>query len=268
MARLAILLPVYKAETEQFLASLTSVVIAAPADTEIVIGLDGPCPEDIYRVIDLSRHARPTLEITTLELVHAGLARTLNTMIEHCDSQWIARQDADDYTLPTRFTQQIRALEEQPGYTFCGTQITRCGNGLRPNKRQRNYPTTFKQQLLYASCLNNPIAHPTLLLSRSKLGDIRYQDKTGVEDWQLYTDLWNHGHRSFNLKTSELLYRVHPKQITASTRSWREVEQLKQESLRAALRENKNGFGLKLLYKASKALHLSEALISNKRAYG
>ena len=267
MANIAILVPVYQADREQFSASMASVSIAAPVDSEIIIGLDGPCAEDIYMVIERCSRARSNLKITTLELVHSGLAKTLNTLIEHSDSRWIARQDADDYTFPTRFTHQMNALEEQQEYAFCGTQITRCSNNLRPNKRQRRYPTTFRNQLIYASCLNNPIAHPTLVMSRSKLGGLRYKDKSGVEDWQLYTDLWNKGHRSFNLRTSELLYRVHPNQITAAERSWSEIDRLKQESLKAAMRETKIGYKLKLLYSASKALHLSEALIGNKKAY-
>ena len=267
MANLAILLPIYEADSRHLRASIASLIIGAPEDSEVVIGLDGPCSDINIKVIEKAQELRPSLKLTILGLKRQGLANTLNQMIERSDSKWIARQDADDYSIPTRFTRQINALEQRPDYCFCGTQITRCDENLRPRDRQRHYPTRFISQWAYASCLNNPIAHPTLLINRQQLGDLRYQNIKGVEDWQLFADLWKRGLKSFNLQSVELFYRMHPKQITSDKRTWSEVKRLKRESLEAAMPKHPARLAIRILHNASNALHLSEALIARRKIF-
>lgn len=242
--------------------------IAALPDTEVLIGLDGPCTEAIAMLLDRAQQRNPSGQWRVLALPKRGLVCTLNTLLEASDSAYVARQDADDFSLPDRFQRQLEALDAQPDAAFCGTQITRCDANLRPLARQRSYPTSFFGQLAYASCLNNPVAHPSLMLRRSHLGDLRYSEVEGAEDWQLYVHLWQAGHRSFNLKRSGVLYRMHGQQITARQRSWTVLRRLKAKSLGAALQHHWAGGLLKPLHAVSQQLQLSERLLTWQRKPG
>lgn len=49
-----------------------------------------------------------------------GLTRTLNKAIRRSRGEFIARQDADDVSLPKRFEIQLDFLKKNPNYSFCG----------------------------------------------------------------------------------------------------------------------------------------------------
>ena len=42
-----------------------------------------------------------------------GLTKSLNILIDHSNGNFIARQDADDYSLPMRFEKQIKYLKKE-----------------------------------------------------------------------------------------------------------------------------------------------------------
>jgi glycosyltransferase involved in cell wall biosynthesis len=264
----SIILPIYRAEPAHLAAALAGLQMAALPDSEVLIGLDGPCPGAIETLLNRAQQQHKTGQWRVLQLPKRGLVSTLNALLEASDSAYIARHDADDFSLPDRFQRQLEALEARPDAAFCGTQITRCDANLRPLTRQRSYPTSFFGQLAYASCLNNPVAHPSLMLRRSHLGDLRYCEVEGAEDWQLYVQLWQAGHRSFNLKRSGVLYRMHGQQITARQRSWTVLRRLKAESLAAALNHHRAAPLLKPLHAVSKQLQLSERLLTLQRKPG
>ncbi len=52
-----------------------------------------------------------------------GLASTLNSTLKKCDTELIARMDADDISFPGRFAFQIEFLDANPDVVIVGTQI-------------------------------------------------------------------------------------------------------------------------------------------------
>lgn len=212
-------MPVYQTQASQLAEALSSLIIAAPLDSEILIGLDGPYNDDGLEVLLRLQSCCEGPRIRIKQFQRSGLVATLNALIEQSDCQYLARQDSDDVCLPERLREQLQALHSRPTASFCGTQITRCNANLKPHQRQRYYPTSFRAQLIYASLLNNPIAHPTLMIKRQLLEGANYLPVAGAEDWDLYIRLWQQGHRSFNLDQSGLLYRMHPLQVTQQRRN-------------------------------------------------
>jgi hypothetical protein len=228
-----VLLPVHRTETSVLLQALAGLALSTEQDLIVHLGLDGPAdPSQLEAVSKLA--ARCGLQLQIHQFPRQGLVVTLNKLIDLSDSEYLARQDGDDMSLPTRLQEQRESLEAQPEMSFCGTQMSRCSAELVPLRHQRRYPSHFLSQLAYASCLNNPIAHPTLMLRRAHLGDHRYRDVPGAEDWQLYVDLWGDGRRSFNTRSTGLLYRTHPGQITAQARDGSTIYRLQQASLQAS----------------------------------
>ena len=50
-----------------------------------------------------------------------GLAKSLNRAIGVASGHYIARMDADDISLPTRFQEQLKFLKRNPNIDLCGT---------------------------------------------------------------------------------------------------------------------------------------------------
>jgi len=264
MPLLSIIMPVYQTQASQLAEALSSLIIAAPLDSEILIGLDGPHNdaglEVLYRLQNCCEG--PSVRITQFQ--QSGLVTTLNALIGQSDCQYLARQDADDICLPGRLRQQLQALHSYPKAGFCGTQITRCDAKLKPHQRQRFYPTSFRAQLIYASLMNNPIAHPTLMIKRHLLQGATYRPVAGAEDWDLYIRLWQEGHRSFNLDQSGLLYRMHPQQVTQQRRNSQLLCDLKSRSLQAATQHYGSSKLLKPVQQLGNAMHVTEMAIHAK----
>lgn len=54
-----------------------------------------------------------------------GLTKSLNKAIKQARGEYIARQDADDISLPTRFQEQVSYLERHPDVAVLGTSVYR-----------------------------------------------------------------------------------------------------------------------------------------------
>lgn len=257
-------MPVYQTEVSQLAESIASLLITAPEDSEIHIGLDGPLSNEGLQLLAKMEKNHGFSRLRVTHFPRQGLVATLNGLIERSDCRYLARQDSDDICLPNRLKQQWMALEERPTYGFCGTQITRCDERLYPNQRQRFYPKSFQAQLAYASLLNNPIAHPTLMIRRELIKNIGYRPIAGAEDWDLYIRLWQEGQRSFNLDISGILYRMHPRQITKQTRDNQILHSLKKRSLQAATAHYRWSQILKPIQALSNTFQLTELGIKAK----
>lgn len=57
--------------------------------------------------------------------INIGLTKSLNKAIREARGEYIARQDADDISLPNRFEEQIKYLEEHPDVALLGTSAYR-----------------------------------------------------------------------------------------------------------------------------------------------
>jgi glycosyltransferase involved in cell wall biosynthesis len=145
MPLITVLLPVYQSNPEQLALSVASVLFAESCDLELVVGLDGAASPRLLQVLEqmISTSAK---RMRMLSLPKQGLVGTLNDLIDSSDSQYIARQDADDLSLPLRFRRQQDAMDEDLSRGFCGTQICRCDDQLRPHRHQRRYPTRFRNR--------------------------------------------------------------------------------------------------------------------------
>jgi len=264
MPKLSIIVPVYNTNISHLIDSVASILIAAPSDSELHIGFDGPYPETGMEILEgiSSKFKRSILRLS--QFGRGGLASTLNKLVEQSDCSYLARHDGDDVCLPNRLTLQEQALDLRPTYAFCGTQITRCNEWLQPYRRQRIFPATFSSQLAYASLFNNPIAHPSLMVRRHTLNNAPYNEVPGAEDWDLYIRLWQAGYRSFNLAQTGLLYRVHPLQVTAQVRSTQLLRELKLRSLQAANRHHQSIHLLKPIQQIGNTFRLTELAIHAK----
>lgn len=144
-----------------------------------------------------------------------GLIYTLNRGLGLARGKYIARMDADDISLPTRFEKQVRILEEDSSVIVCGSRIRYFGikKGksvyIAPESSEEN-----KKWLVRESCF----AHPTVMMRKEVLVNNRigyHPDYKNAEDYKLWIDLAPYG-AFYNIQEVLLNYRLSPTQITQS----------------------------------------------------
>lgn len=141
-----------------------------------------------------------------------GLVATLNAGIGLAEAPYIARMDADDIALPTRFAQQVAFLEQHPECVVLGTSLRE----LTPDGPGRTIvqPARFSHRAAPVP-QEIELAHPTTMIRRAAL--IRAGGYRGAfehaEDADLWLRLLEIGDIA-NLPEPLLLYRRHAAQVS------------------------------------------------------
>lgn len=102
--------------------------------------------------------------IRLIEQKNCGLSRSLNRGIWESRSKYIARMDADDISLSSRFAKQVDYLDRHPDVGVLGTAvrvIDGCGN------ESHAWRFLVENDILrWHLCFNDPIMHPTVMMRR------------------------------------------------------------------------------------------------------
>lgn len=134
-----------------------------------------------------------------------GLNYTLNHCLKYADTEYVARMDGDDISLPERFEKEIELLDSHPEYAFVSCPMIYfddkgdfgCGKPIcNPSKND--------------FIVGSPFAHaPCMVRTEAikKVGGYSVSDKLlRVEDYHLWYKLYKAGYRGFNLE--EPLYKM------------------------------------------------------------
>jgi glycosyltransferase involved in cell wall biosynthesis len=118
-----------------------------------------------------------------------GLTRSLNRGLSICRGEIIARQDADDVSLPSRFKEQLNYLDQQPDIGVLGAQmdlINEAGDMVGKYEVPIS-PSMIAWQLFFGRSL----AHPTVMMRRALIEKAGGYDPAFpyIEDFELWTRL-------------------------------------------------------------------------------
>lgn len=127
-----------------------------------------------------------------------GLNYTLNRCLELADTEFCARMDGDDISMPERFEKEVRFLDEHPQYAivstpmkyFDGEGIFRVGKGGgEPQPKDFPKGTPF----CHAPCMVRREAHEAV-------GGYSVSDKLlRVEDYHLWIKMYSKGYKGYML---------------------------------------------------------------------
>ena len=171
-----------------------------------------------------------------------GYVKGLNFLIGQSMGEFIARNDQDDISLPSRFEIQIKTLLNNPDIGVCGTQIKTFGKF----SKKISYPTTdfdIKTQLIF----NVGFHHPTIIfrkeLCKGVAGNFYKEEFMPSEDYKLWTMLSQI--TSFKNTTSILLkYRIHDNNFSSQ-----KIQKQKQNNLKIREQYFKSFLGLSITNK-------------------
>lgn len=165
MQKLVVIESVYKNDKSAYLRlSLDSIFAQSFQNFKLLLYIDGPVPEGIWRVIRSYKDER--LKVID-NPVNKGLATALNILLSRCkEYSFIARMDADDIALPDRFEKQIAYLEAHPEVDMVGGAINEIDENGNDRGKTTRYPCESDLcRAFFAK--RNPVAHPTVMFRRS-----------------------------------------------------------------------------------------------------
>ena len=144
-----------------------------------------------------------------------GLIKTLNRGLEHANGTYIARQDQDDISEPTRLESQLKFMSTH-SLDLCGSHSTLIdANSQKIGKAY--HPLTHET---IVSCLAStvPFSHGSAMMSRNFMNKhgLMYSSDNICEDYALWIKFYECGANIGNCDAFLYQYRVHPKSLSQS----------------------------------------------------
>lgn len=145
------------------------------------------------------------------------LAATLNNCLRYADTEYVARMDGDDISLPMRFEKELAFLDEHPDYAVVSTPMIyfdehgdfHHGKG-QGEIRALNF--VHGSPICHAPCM----ARTSAFLAVGGYTSDEYFQR--VEDYHLWFKLYSKGYKIFVL--DECLYKMRDDRAAQVRRNW------------------------------------------------
>jgi glycosyltransferase involved in cell wall biosynthesis len=180
----SVLIPVYNA-AEFVKDAVESILAQSYSDFEVIIVNDGSTDSSL-EILESIKDNR----IKIISQPNAGIAAALNNGIEHTSGKYIARQDADDISLPGRLEKQVEFLEKNAGYGLLGGWAKIIDKEGKATGRFLKHDTT-NAKLHYDLLWNSPFVHPSVMFRKeciNKVGGF-YTGKELFEDYDMWSSI-------------------------------------------------------------------------------
>jgi len=139
-----------------------------------------------------------------------GLAESVNALVAESSGEYIARMDADDVALPSRFDKQVEILDSGKA-DLCGGWMILFGGWSEAIRNTCTTDEEIRADLLFAGA----ICQPTVMMRRHLLEQITYDTAMiPAADYDLWTRIAPHA-KLYNIPEPLTRYRVHPGQISS-----------------------------------------------------
>lgn len=215
MPRISVLIGIYNCEVT-LVEALDSLYAQTYKDFKIILCEDGST-DNTYAVAKEYAEKHDNIILLRNEK-NMGLNYTLNRCIEHADTEYCARMDGDDISLPTRFEKEIEFLDKNLEYAVVSSPMIyfdeegdfRIGRGSGQ---------VLKKDFLKGS----PICHAPCMfrtdIVKSVGGYTESPSLIRVEDYHLWLKLYASGYKLYML--DECLYKMRDDRNAKRRRKWK-----------------------------------------------
>ncbi len=145
--------------------------------------------------------------LIVLSQENAGTAAAANAGLRLCDTEFVARMDADDVAMRERLERQRQFLVENPDVGIVGTQVAPLGD--RSVGSSLNLPTRHEEIFDAMMSGRHGMAHSSVMMRTELLKSIGgYWKKPLIDDWDMMLRMGEISQMA-NLDQVLLHYRVH-----------------------------------------------------------
>lgn len=208
MPEISVIMSIYKEPHDWICGAIDSVLKQTFTDFEFIIIDDAPDEERHHDL--LADYLQKDERIHVIRnKVNIGLTKSLNKGLSIAKGQYIARMDADDISLPQRFSKQFDYMKKHPEVGVCGCFVRTFGL----KEEEWRYPESYEKVFLF---MCSPFAHPAVMIRKSVLVEngICYNENFRYsQDYDLWERLYPLT-RFANLPDVLLRYRINDAQIT------------------------------------------------------
>src|SRR6516165_1545864 len=203
----SLLMPVYHGDRPDHLqrAFRSAVDDQTVRPDQVVIVRDGPVRDELAQCLSELQASSP-VPVTLVPLErNSGLGPALDRGLAACRHDVVARQDADDVSMPHRFEVELPLMENAD---IVGSGLLEFVTDTDEIVGQRVPPTDPGQIQRYAR-MHDPFNHPTVVYRRrAVLAAGGYGDLPLMEDYALFARMLLGGARAVNVPEPLVYYRV------------------------------------------------------------
>lgn len=178
--------------------SVSTILYQTYENWELIIGINGhPKESNVYNIAKEYEKKDNRIKVVDYYNIN-GKSNTLNEMLKDSNYDWISLLDVDDKWLPNKLNSQIPYTEH---YDVIGTNCKYFGN-LNISPKLPLYDLKHFNFLHF-----NPIINSSCLIKKELCNWNNKED--GVEDYDLWLNLWKKNKRFYNVSSIEVLHRIH-----------------------------------------------------------
>lgn len=197
--------------------ALDSLLAQTNHDWKVIMCDDGST-DNTYKIAQKYVTEHPNEMILIKNESNKGLNYTLNHCLKYADTEYVARMDGDDISLPERFEKEIEFLDNNKEFSFVSSPMIyfdengdfKEGGGVgEPQLSQFAKGTPF----CHAPCMVRKEAYDAV-------GGYSVDDKLlRVEDWHLWIKMYSKGYKGYVL--DEPLYMMRDDRNAYSRRKFK-----------------------------------------------
>ncbi len=210
MVKISVIMPTYNTEIQMLQEAVNSILNQTFQDFEFIIINDGST-NGTGAYLKSIRDKR-------IKIIHnqknIGITKSLNIGLENANGQYIARMDADDISLPTRFERQYLFMESHPDVVMCGATVQNFAANNKSHITRINDMDYYRIKTLFY--YPGPV-HPTMFIRHQTLLEhkITYDENlTYAQDYDLCKKISRTGGKIEILPEVLLYRRIHVNRIT------------------------------------------------------
>lgn len=215
MAKLSVLMGVYREKPEFLRLAVESILGQTYGDFEFFIVLDDPENQRLQKIIE--EYAKQDKRIILLiNEQNEGLALSLNRAINASTGVYLARMDADDISLSDRFAKQVDYMDTHPDIAVLGTNKIIIDEFGKEVSRGSDLPSSHegvRETLKYS----NIIVHPSVMMRSEVIkSEGGYRAFPTTQDYDLWMRLIDKNYKICNLNEYLIKYRINNSGVSMS----------------------------------------------------
>lgn len=198
--------------------ALDSLLVQTYQDFKVIMCDDGST-DDTAAVAQTYVDRYPGKFILISNERNMGLNYTLNHCLKHADTEYIARMDGDDISLPSRFEEEINFLDGHPEYAIVSTPMIYFDeNGDFRVGKSRGYSPQREDFIK-----GTPFCHAPCMVKREAYTAVDGYSVDPrllrVEDYHLWFKMYAVGYRGYMLPRP--LYKMRDDRNATKRRKWK-----------------------------------------------